>query len=228
MSAYFSATANTYLYCTAAAPATLPATQSLTLMCWVKLGTNPSASRAILGAAPAFGAGYFGIETNTDGLTPGLSVGTSSFYSPYALQSSTWYHVCASIKSATTSSHLTQFYVNGVQVLANQNNTTLFAAAYASFTCGSLSTGYSTAQLVGWVQDVRIFTRVLTPKEVQIEMHAQFPVRPGLFLHSDFYNDVRQDQSGVGHLWTLNGAGAVLAANMQPKSVPRRSSRIFL
>jgi hypothetical protein len=227
MSAYFSSSINTYLYCTAAAPATLPATQSLTLMCWVKLGTNPSASRAILGACPAGGAGYFGIETNTNGLTPGMSVGTSSFYSPYNLQSSTWYHLCATIKSATTASHLTQFYVNGVQVLANQNNTTTFTGAYASFTCGSLSTGFSTASLVGWVQDVRIFTRVLTPTEVRTEMNSQFPVRPGIFLHSEFYNDVKRDQSGMGHLWTLNGAGAVLGPNMQPKSVVRSRARIL-
>src|SRR5271157_2569736 len=133
VSAYFANATNQYLYCTAAAPATLPTTQSLTLMCWVKLGTNPSAARAILAAVPAFGLQNIGLTTNTDGLTPGVACGTSTFYSPYALQSSTWYHVCCTILSASTSSHLVQLYVDGVRVLANQSNTTYFTA-YASFT----------------------------------------------------------------------------------------------
>jgi hypothetical protein len=226
MGAYFSGSINTYLYCTAAAPATLPGTQSLTMMCWVKLGTNPSAARSILGAVGG-GITVLGIQTNTNGLNPGIICGTSSFYGPYALPSNEWRHVCCTLSSPTTASHLCQLYVNGNQVLANQSNTSTFGN-YSSFTCGSITTGFSVASLVGWVQDVRIFNRVLNVAEVRQEMNSQFPVRPGIFLNSEFKNDVRSDQSGLGHLWTLNGAGGTLQPGMQPKPVIRRSSRIFL
>ena len=112
MSALFTNLGANFLISTMAQPAIIHSGQNLTMMCWVNLGTNTYSWRAIMCATP-----NFSIQTNSDGLTPGVSTpGQTGIYAAQPLVEGVWYHICATHYYQSAASHLCQLYVNGQQV----------------------------------------------------------------------------------------------------------------
>jgi hypothetical protein len=177
------------------------ATQNLTYMCWVMLGTtNPGTWRGFITGEPNL---Y--LQTQADGLT--LTMGTTSAYHGALVASpNVWYHVAGTCTNSSTTARTISTYVNGYAIITNSADTATFST-YTSHALGVDPAPNAT------LRDVRIWNRPLTAREIADEYASGVPVhRQGLTIWSPLDDNLFVDKSGNGHIWTASGTGQLLQA----------------
>lgn len=181
-------------------PFTYGATQAITIMCWVYLPTlTPVAYRDIITVDPNIFMQVF-----SDGTT--MDFGTANNdHTGSALQANTWYHVCQVVVPTSTTSRQIYGYINGkLNVNVTDGDTSV---TYTAVCAGnSVFSGYA-FPLNGNIQNVRVWTRQLTPSEIVDEMNSKYPVhKQALFTSSSFYTETNADQSGNNNIFTVGSA----------------------
>lgn len=192
------------------------ATTPMTVMCWSYLNVSgPAANRWFIS-----GEHNWNIGTSTDGQT--FEVGEygtgpfNSFNGP-ALSSGAWYHTACSINPLTTSSINSFGYVNGTRVVSVNNTSNTFVT-YSQITFGNdIGSGTYSSPLYGALRDVRIWTRILTDKEIANEMHSAIPLsKTGLLGWWPLDTDLTNDKSGNGHILTTTSGVTLQSGPLQP------------
>jgi PKD repeat protein len=106
----------------------------------------------------------------------GLSIAPANVLASTSLATNTWSHLAATYDGATM-----RLYVNGTEV-ANQAQTGAVAASSDPLTIGGNSSGNNFA---GTIDEVRIYSRALSPSEIQSDMNTPVgnPPTPPTGLH---------------------------------------------
>lgn len=181
-------------------PFTLGATQAITVMCWVYLPTlTPVAYRDIVTVDPNIYMQIF-----SDGTT--MDFGTANDdHTGSALRANTWYHVCQVVVPTSTTSRQIYGYINGelnVNVLDGDTSVTYTAICVGN----SVFSGYA-FPLNGNIQNVRVWTRQLTPSEINDEMNSKTPVhKQALYTSCTFFSGTGADESGNNRVFTIGSA----------------------
>ena len=187
-------------------PWVAPATQNVTAMCWVYFP----------GAVSGFPRSIVHFQTtSTSGLALSTTNGAQTINFGAANQGNTgpgfsygaWYHLTESIRALTTTNYFVRGYVNGQMQLYVNGTGTLGPITSVSLGNNTQSGPANANPLVGNIRDFRMFTRELSPSEVQAEYNSSVPVnREGL----KFWNRLDDRLAttftdDLGNTWTTTG-----------------------
>ena len=209
--------------------------QNYTMMCWGALSTTNTVYYRTFASIEygATGADTVFIETDTDGLTlifgtPRHTVGIDG---TFKLTPLVWYHLAITFNSVATYNSNVCGYVNGKQYL-NYHDVDSYILATTGVVVGNMGpTDYSNNTLSGYVQDFRLWNRILSPSEIQDEYRSGVPVnRKRMICWSPFDTSLTADLSGNGHVWTNTSSLATLVGGKlrRPYGVPSRTRRIYV
>lgn len=195
---------------------TASATQDMTLMCWVTLGATTGNYRNIITTENLTGANV-AFQTFTDGVTFDIGTGTSDNLGS-VLPLNTWLHLTYYVRPSSSTNRQIVGFINGKENIRVIDTSTF--AAVTGITIGNWAFGQTVPYdlpVNGTIRDVRIWTRVLTPTEIQTEYSSAVPVnKQALLIWSPFDDELVNDKSGNGHKWTAGGLGEVLRAGPRP------------
>jgi hypothetical protein len=137
----------------------LPA--ALTASAWVRLSAVTSSFQILISTDGALGSGGYAIAQNNSGILYG-AIASGYRNAPAAATANVWYH-CA-VSGLTGAGQQPLFFVNGA--LQTGNNAAISSiGAIKTLTIGALAaSSYSSA----WIDDVRVYNRVLTASEIGI------------------------------------------------------------
>nr|WP_232227819.1 LamG-like jellyroll fold domain-containing protein [Leptospira wolbachii] len=172
---------------------------------WVNPDTypiNPNEHSAIFSYGTPGGGTEFILSIFKSGLGDNLirfgGLGGGEVYTTYSIPLNRWSHICGTFDGTYG-----YIYVNGIDIVGPSNigssiNTTPSTGVYI----GRIMT-FSTQTFAGKIDDLRVYSKALTDKEVR-RLSAQIPV--GLVARFDFNKDL-QDVSGFGNQVTNMGVG---------------------
>ncbi len=175
-------------------------TQIITVMAWVFLPTlTPVAYRDIVTLDPNI---Y--MQIYTDGTS--IDFGTANDdHVGQALAANTWWHVCQVVIPTSTTSRQIMGYVNGaLNVNVTDGDTSV---AYTNICIGNSLFSTEAFPLNGIVQDVRVWQRQLSQREILDEMKSQIPIHnAGILLWLPLRKGLYPDESGNNNVITVGSA----------------------
>jgi hypothetical protein len=139
---------------------------SMTVTCWVKIKTGVTSAAGLIfddRAADAYGTTLFFYGANNTLAWYGSMTGSTwswGIASTYQLSANTWYHIVATAKSGEQ-----KLYVNNIlESSATAAGTIYYNTGVPAILGRQMSTG-SPQYLQGYLDDVRIYNRVITASE---------------------------------------------------------------
>jgi hypothetical protein len=182
-------------------PLSLPASQNLTFMCWLKIHTVSAAYRVAFGLMP-----NIAIATGSDGIT--FNTGTvATDWLGSALQYGKWHHLAVTVSSVAANNNYLKGYIDGRIDVDVQDTTSTFST-YTSIDMGNF---YDVYPAIAAVQDCRLFNYAMNSHEIIREMRSSVPVQRAGLLHSVSLDDQKsRDTSGYNRVLTVTNATDVL------------------
>ena len=185
------------------------ATQILTIMCWFKFNAAGSGSYMDLVA----------VENNTymQIITDTLQIDYGTFDNDHlatVLTPGRWYHSAMIVVPTSTTSRQIIGYLNGqLQVDLTDTDTYSASTLVSVGNSENIPAGsHYVNPLNGSIEDVRIWTRQLTLREIQDEIRSIVPVhKQALAIWAPFNDNITEDKSGHGHIFTA-GSSVTLGA----------------
>jgi len=182
-------------------PYTGPATQIITVACWIYLpAATPANYRDIVTLDPNI---Y--LQAFSDGITSDFGTAANDHTGPpFAVRQ--WTHLAIVVVPTSTTSRQIYGYFNG-KLQVNITDTSTFTT-YTNICIGSSAFSTYAFPLVGNVQDVRVWTRALSPTEIQDEMRTTQTVvhDAALLLWAPLEADKTRDLSGNNNAVTVGSA----------------------
>jgi hypothetical protein len=198
------------------------ATQTITLMAWfmVPVIGTPANYRDIVSLDPNI---Y--MQLYNDGTSIDYGTQTTDHTGP-AVIAGVWYHTCQIVVPTSTTSRQIYGYLNG-QLQVNVTDTTT-STTYTSINVGNSVLSSEVYPLVGYVKDVKVWTRQLSATEVVDEMNTKYPIHwQSLLLWLPLDDSLSSDKSGNGNVITVGSAVTLVAGPFKQFARPKRVQKVF-
>lgn len=200
-----------------------PAAQNVTMMAWVYItATSPNTYRYVVSQQSAGLALMVGTGT----------AGVSANYGSNAIDNegrtvpvNQWTHLAMTVRFSSASRAFYTGYFNGAVDVRFDDSLRTYST-YSSWCIGNKGVGGANP-FNGYIQDVRVWRRVLTGKEIQQEMGSPSPVNStNLIFWVPLTTSNWFDASGAGEHFTQGAQAVALThGNIPRKPSPRLSRR---
>ncbi len=164
----------------------LAGTSAVTGCAWINIDDVPTVNVMYilsLGAEDASFGFFYSDDVNGSGPVLGVSINDIQSLYTWAKDPDVWYHVCATFDGSLSESERVKFYVDGDPIGTMSNNqSSISSSANEEFAIGTRNItreeSDSRRYFDGQIDDVRVWTRVLSDSEIQA-MYAD-PSNPSL------------------------------------------------
>lgn len=187
-----------------------PVAQNTTIMAWVYItAPTPTTYRGILGQQ---NGPLLHIGSGSSGVSAGYGSASQHSLVGRDVPVNKWTHLAMTARFISLTSVAVQGYYNGIPDVSLASTNFTYSGNNPYMVCGNFDT-ISSFPFSGYIQEARIWTRVMNAGEIYREMLSPVPDPAKLFLWSPFTVDQYIDKSGNNAPWTLYNNNVEITTN---------------